>query len=185
MYEVRGRGWEALARVGEGRWVRASGLRVVLPQPPPPEVNVARRERWVDVDLTTQTLVAYEGADPVYATLVSTGLEDSPTEPGIFRVWEKHTTRTMDDAPGSSPARHMRYGDVPWVQFFDGSRALHGAYWHDHFGVAVSHGCVNLAPADARWLFLWTTPEVPAGWSERTPRPSEGALVRVRGRYVE
>jgi lipoprotein-anchoring transpeptidase ErfK/SrfK len=155
-----------------------------MPQPPPPEVNLARRERWVDVDLTTQTLVAYEGADPVYATLVSTGLEDSPTEPGIFRVWEKHTTRTMDDAPGSSPARHMRYGDVPWVQFFDGSRALHGAYWHDHFGVAVSHGCVNLAPADARWLFLWTAPEVPVGWSERTPRPGEGALVRVRGHYV-
>ncbi len=54
--------------------------------------------------------------------------------------------------------------DVPWIQYFAAGYALHGAYWHDVFGTARSHGCVNLAPIDARYVFLWTDPPVPAGW---------------------
>ncbi len=54
--------------------------------------------------------------------------------------------------------------DVPWIQYFASGYALHGAYWHDVFGIPRSHGCVNLAPIDARVVFLWTDPPVPAGW---------------------
>lgn len=54
--------------------------------------------------------------------------------------------------------------DVPWIQYFASGYALHGAYWHDVFGVPRSHGCINLAPIDARYVFLWTDPPVPAGW---------------------
>jgi hypothetical protein len=54
--------------------------------------------------------------------------------------------------------------DVPWIQYFAAGYALHGAYWHDVFGTARSHGCVNLAPIDARYVFMWTDPPVPAGW---------------------
>jgi hypothetical protein len=54
--------------------------------------------------------------------------------------------------------------DVPWIQYFASGYALHGAYWHDVFGTARSHGCVNLAPIDARYVFLWTDPPVPSGW---------------------
>lgn len=73
--------------------------------------------------------------------------------------------------------RHPEYGvtrrrgstafelrDVPWIQYFSAGYALHGAYWHDVFGVPRSHGCVNLAPIDARIVFNWTDPPVPAGW---------------------
>src|SRR5690606_10047811 len=73
--------------------------------------------------------------------------------------------------------RHPEYGvtrrrgstafelrDVPWIQYFSAGFALHGAYWHDVFGVPRSHGCVNLAPIDARIVFNWTDPPVPDGW---------------------
>jgi lipoprotein-anchoring transpeptidase ErfK/SrfK len=71
--------------------------------------------------------------------------------------------------------------DVPYVQFFDKAIALHGAYWHRDFGHVHSHGCVNLAPIDAEWLFQFTGPHMPRGWKAIFPRPSEpGSLVRVR-----
>ena len=54
--------------------------------------------------------------------------------------------------------------DVPYVQYFENGYALHGAYWHDVFGQPKSHGCVNLAPEDARRLFFWTEPQIPPGW---------------------
>jgi lipoprotein-anchoring transpeptidase ErfK/SrfK len=54
--------------------------------------------------------------------------------------------------------------DVPWIQYFASGYALHGAYWHDVFGIPRSHGCINLAPVDARYLFFWTDPPVPDGW---------------------
>jgi len=54
--------------------------------------------------------------------------------------------------------------DVPWIQYFAAGYALHGAYWHDVFGTPRSHGCVNLAPVDARVVFAWTDPPVPEGW---------------------
>ena len=73
--------------------------------------------------------------------------------------------------------RHPEYGvtmrrgsgayelrDVPWIQYFAAGYALHGAYWHDVFGVPRSHGCINLAPIDARYVFMWTEPSVPEGW---------------------
>jgi len=50
------------------------------------------------------------------------------------------------------------------IQYFAAGFALHGAYWHDVFGIARSHGCINLAPIDARYVFQWTDPPVPKGW---------------------
>ncbi len=123
-------------------------------------------QRWLDVNLTKQVLVAYEGEKPVYATLVSTGedglLEGArATKKGIFRVHTKYVTTTMDsDAVGEE----FELRDVPYVQYFEGGFALHGAYWHDVFGMPKSHGCINLAPEDARRLFWFTEPQVPPGW---------------------
>jgi hypothetical protein len=54
--------------------------------------------------------------------------------------------------------------DVPWTMYFSGSYALHAAFWHERFGHPRSHGCVNLAPRDARWLFFWTAPNLPSAW---------------------
>lgn len=123
-------------------------------------------EKWIDVNITKQTLVAFEGEKAVYATIVSTGedglLEGArTTEKGIFRIHTKYVTTTMDsDAVGEE----FELRDVPYVQYFKEGFALHGAYWHDAFGMPKSHGCINLAPEDARRLFHWTEPSVPPNW---------------------
>jgi hypothetical protein len=125
-------------------------------------------EHWLDVNITKQTIVAYDGTKAVYATLVSTGeagLEDPKTSKattrGIFRVHAKHVAATMDsDVVGEE----FELRDIPYVQYFEGSYALHAAYWHDDFGTPRSHGCINLAPADAKFLFGFTKPDVPPGF---------------------
>jgi hypothetical protein len=125
-------------------------------------------ERWFDVNVSKQTLVAYEGTKAVYATLISTGeagLEDpahtKATKRGIFRIHTKHVSTTMDsDAVGEE----FELRDVPYVQYFEEGYALHGAYWHDRFGTPKSHGCINLTPEDARRLFFFTQPALPEGW---------------------
>jgi hypothetical protein len=123
---------------------------------------------WIDVSIGKQTLVAYEGERAVYATVVSTGeagLEDpetsKSTKTGVFRIHTKHVTTTMaSDVVGEE----FELRDIPYVQYFEAGYALHAAYWHDDFGTPRSHGCINLSPEDARWLFMWTEPQVPQGW---------------------
>jgi hypothetical protein len=72
--------------------------------------------------------------------------------------------------------------DVPWVMYFKGGYALHGAYWHDDFGRPRSHGCVNLAPIDARYVFEWSLPDVPQHWHGAYAGQTFGAgtVVRIR-----
>lgn len=131
--------------------------------------EVGEDEKWIDVDLSRKTLVAFVGDDPVYAALNSPGkrssnrAKDHRTKTGKWRIREKHLTTTMD---GDGPAGDLPYSiqDVPYVQYYDGSYALHGAFWHHNFGREKSHGCVNLSPKDAKHLFFWTEPRLPRGW---------------------
>jgi hypothetical protein len=125
-------------------------------------------ERWLDVNVTKQTLVAYDGEKPVFATLVSTGeagLDDhertTATKRGIFRIHTKHVSATMSS---SEVGEEFELRDVPYVQYFEEGYALHGAYWHDRFGTPKSHGCINLSPEDARRIFYFTEPSLPTGW---------------------
>jgi hypothetical protein len=125
-------------------------------------------ERWLDVNITKQTLVAYQGEQPVFATLVSTGeagLDDheatTATKRGIFRIHTKHVSATMSS---DEVGEEFELRDVPYVQYFEEGYALHGAYWHDRFGTPKSHGCINLSPEDARRLFFFTEPALPSGW---------------------
>ena len=149
-----------------GFWVRLMDLTLAHPQPP---ADLGPNEKWIDVDLTRQALVAFEGNKPVFGTLISSGRRnpqdkehDFPTPTGSFRIHEKHVTTTMDgDVAADGP---YSIEDVPWVMYFQGSYALHGAFWHDSFGNKRSHGCVNMAPEDARTLFGWSDPPLPAGW---------------------
>lgn len=134
----------------------------VLRAPAPPG-DLEPGERWIDVSLADQALVAMEGERAVYATVVSTG-QPTPgrrTRPGTFRVESKHVSATMDDDTAGDT---YSIEDVPWTMFYDHSYALHGAFWHERFGHPQSHGCVNLSAADARWLFDWAGPALPAGW---------------------
>jgi hypothetical protein len=140
---------------------------LLIPEPQALPKGLEPWERWIDVSLAKQMLVAYEGTRPVYTTLVSTGRKGSKEEPydtptGRWRINSKHISTTMDGNSASDGNYSIQ--DVPWTMFFFGSYALHGAFWHKGFGAVRSHGCVNLGPSDARWLFLWTTPFLPEGW---------------------
>lgn len=141
-------------------------VRLAFPRPRP--ASVPPGAKWVHVDLSEQVLTAYEGDTWVYATLVSTGKPgDSKTitHSGLFRVWSKTLHELM--------AEENEYfvEEVPYTQYFHAGEALHGAFWHSSFGVPVTHGCVNLSLADARWLFAWAPPALPSGWHSYLVQP--------------
>lgn len=144
----------------EGQMIRAYAVSKAYKLKRPP--GVGAEEPWVHIDLSEQTLVAYDGDTPVFATLVSTGKEPGMTPVGIHRIQIKHVATSMRDQPLEDEAYSI--DDVPWTQYFHGSIALHGAFWHAGFGLVRSHGCVNLSPSDARWLFGFTGPTLPDGW---------------------
>lgn len=175
-------GGKAYMMTAAGQLIRKNALRLAEPQPVPE--GVEPWERWIDVSLAKQMLVAYEGSRPVYVTLVSTGrkgskIEPFDTPPGRYRIRSKHVSTTMDGDTASDGNYSIQ--DVPWAMFFEGSYALHGAFWHDGFGRVRSHGCVNLGPTDARWLFQWTTPFLPEAWhGVHAHEGSPGSTVIVR-----
>ena len=152
----------------DGSYMKKSQLRVTEPGPPPE--GLAENERYIDVDLGSQTLVAYEGSRPVYATLISSGKhskdkeKDHSTPTGEWRIREKHITTTMDGDGSAAGDLPYSIEDVPFVQYYYRSFALHAAFWHSNFGVQMSHGCVNLAPLDAKWLFFFSGPGLPEGF---------------------
>jgi lipoprotein-anchoring transpeptidase ErfK/SrfK len=111
-------------------------------------------ERWIQVDLKKQRLFAWEGNTQVYAVIISSGKEATPTLPGVFTIQSKHPQARMRGDDYDLP-------DVPFVMFYEGSYGIHGTYWHRNFGTPVSHGCVNLAVDQARWLFNWASVGTP------------------------
>jgi lipoprotein-anchoring transpeptidase ErfK/SrfK len=165
--KVRQRGKSRLVETRDGAWLKSDQLRTAS-KPGDLPWFAKGTTRWIDVSILSQTLVLWEGATPVYATLVSTGKDGlgdprttHSTPVGTYKIYQKHVTTTMD----SDMADHeFELRDVPWVMYFDRGYALHGAYWHDDFGKARSHGCVNLAPIDARYVFAWSSPGVPEHW---------------------
>jgi lipoprotein-anchoring transpeptidase ErfK/SrfK len=116
--------------------------------PPPAEPGEIDEERWIDIDLSEQTLTAYENGAAVRSTLISTGLPATPTPTGQFRIWIKFRT---DDMEGED----YYIEDVPYVMYFYRGFGLHGVTWHGNFGHPMSHGCVNLPTEEAEWLFGW------------------------------
>jgi len=145
----------------DDQWVRQADLRIANRKRPPFETAAGRK--WLHIDLSQQTLTAYEGHRPVYATLVSTGKDGFETPTGLHPIRRAYVSKTME---GPDPDVGRFYIEhIPWVMFYRGGYALHGAYWHDNFGNVRSHGCTNIPPADAEWLFWWAVgDELPAGW---------------------
>jgi hypothetical protein len=141
------------------QWVKQVYMSVIQPTERPEGVS----GRWVAIDLFEQTLVAYEGHRPLFATLISTGLPGFDTNRGIFEVWARLQSDGMSGATGAPSAYALQ--SVPWVQYFDESISLHGTYWHDTFGYRHSHGCVNLSISDAKWVYDFFTPIIEAGQS--------------------
>lgn len=175
---------QAYLKMVDGYWVRARDVRVTAPGAPP--AGIAENEHWLDVNLTTQTVVLFAGSRPIYATLMSSGKEhrdkdkDHRTPTGEFRIQTKHITTTMDGDGTAAGDLPYSIESVPFVMYFHRSYALHGAFWHRNYGHRMSHGCVNLAPLDAKHIFFNTDPPVPQGthgaWS-KDDRPGSRVIV--------
>jgi hypothetical protein len=135
------------------QWVEHLKIRVVSPMLEAPEG--VDNGRWIEINLHEQTLSVYEESRLVFSTLTATGYDPYFTQPGLFQVREKKEFETMTGAFAAGKADYYMLEDVPWTIYYDGPRAMHGAYWHVNFGYEVSHGCVNLSIGDAHWLYEW------------------------------
>jgi lipoprotein-anchoring transpeptidase ErfK/SrfK len=118
--------------------------KVAAPEGRPSLVNT--EERWIDVDLSSQTTYAMQGDQVVNSFTVSTGLWPNLTVTGIYRIYVKYRSADMYGAD-------YYLSGVPYVMYFYKGYGIHGTYWHSNFGQPMSHGCVNLRPDDAGWLF--------------------------------
>jgi lipoprotein-anchoring transpeptidase ErfK/SrfK len=116
-------------------------------------------EKWIEVNVTSQQVTAWEGDKPVMSFTVSTGLPDTPTVLGKFNVYWKLTSTLMVGDNYYLP-------EVPYTMYFYAGYALHGTYWHKNFGQPMSHGCVNLETSQAKKLFDWADPILPPGQTE-------------------
>ena len=105
---------------------------------------------WIDINLSTQQLFAYEGDVMVNAFLVSTGVSATPTVTGTYKIYARYLYADMHGPGYFLP-------DVPYTMYFYKSYGIHGTYWHNNFGTPMSHGCVNMSISDAGWLYNWST----------------------------
>lgn len=157
------------------QWVHSDYLRDLIPGTRPEDV--APEEKWIEVNLASQTIYAHRGDTPIYASLVSSGRPGFETVTKLFRPWSKLSRLPMS---GRRFALRYELADVPWVIFFVRDYALHGAYWHDNFGTVQSAGCVNLSIFDSHWFFHWSEPELPPETREiRPPSTDPGTWVYV------
>jgi lipoprotein-anchoring transpeptidase ErfK/SrfK len=112
------------------------------------KIEEGSQERWIDVDLSSQTVSAYEGREVIQTFLASSGTWKHPTVTGQFKIYLKLET---DDMRGDD----YFVEDVPFTMYFHKGYGLHGTYWHSNFGQPMSHGCVNLRTEDAEWLYAF------------------------------
>jgi lipoprotein-anchoring transpeptidase ErfK/SrfK len=155
-------------RYGSNIWAiaRASGLssinnivtgqRLLIPGSgsAPAPAPAPTGSKWIDVDISAQTLTAYVGGTAVRSIAVSTGRAQTPTPLGRYTIRYKLRSTTM-----SGPGYYLP--NVPWVMVFTGKYSIHGTYWHSNFGQRMSHGCINLPSDQAQWLYGWAPTGTP------------------------
>lgn len=158
-YAIRDDKWDKVYHV------RAEYLRILPPEelaPISPEVSP--RDKRIVVRLDQQLVFAYEFNIPVFVVPVSTGAilrSGTYTTPeGNFITYYKRPSRHM--AAGDIAASGFDLPGVPWVQYITKNGiSFHGTYWHNDFGHPRSHGCINLSISAAKWLYRWSSPDVP------------------------
>ena len=147
--------------------------------------DVPLEDKRIEVDLTTQTLTAYEFDKEVLKTKISSGIANSgqntglstQTPTGEFRIISKYPSKHMGNGNLFASPEDYELPGVPWTCFFhEAGYAFHGTYWHDNFGTPMSRGCVNMRIDEAKWLFRWVRP---LHEPERTYTPGYGTLVVI------
>lgn len=142
------------AEVDQGDWLALADLalidlgRIKLPAP--------STCRWIDIALSSQTLIVFDKCQPVFATLISSAKAPAITPTGTFTFYYKEKRLPLFANERVETSESFYLADVPWLMFFREGWAIHGAYWHDRFGEPWSHGCVNVSPYDALWLYDWS-----------------------------
>ncbi len=155
-YQLEDDKWKNFFYYVPARHVRLLQEADVQPLSP----DVPREEKRIRVDLTRQLVTAYEGSRAVFAAKAATGMGYHATPVGHFSTFHKRPYRHM--AAGNAAAPEFDLPGVPWVCYITESGiSFHGTYWHNDFGKPRSHGCVNLTPTAAHWIYRWTTPVVP------------------------
>lgn len=151
---------------GDILWAKAEAFRPITNDEIAPIHPEAENKRVV-VNIAYQTLSCFEGNNEVYYALISSGFrynidgnrtETWETPLGIRPIWRKLISAHMS---GGTTGGGYDLAGVSWTSLFEGNGvALHGTFWHNNFGEEMSHGCVNLAPLDAKWIFRWVNPIV-------------------------
>jgi lipoprotein-anchoring transpeptidase ErfK/SrfK len=129
-----------------------TALEVPATVTPGPVTKLLRR---IDVNLTSRVATLYENDQVVKTFPISSGKEGFNTNTGNFKIYLKYVKQTMD---GSAYGDNYNYvtPDVPWVSYFNGGEAFHGAPWNNQIGTAdLSHGCVNMKVSDAQFIYNW------------------------------
>ena len=162
--------------------VRAIPLNDMAPITP----EISLEKKRIEVNLTMQTLMAYEDDKEVFKTTISSGILNGPrgadglstkTPQGDFRILDKMPNKHMGNGNLFADADDYELPGVPWTLFFTPQgHAFHGTYWHENFGVPMSRGCVNMRTDEARWLFRWTLPQHEIG---KTINRGYGTLVQI------
>ncbi len=157
-YRIQDDKWDWLVYYAPARHLRLLTPADVAPLSP----HVPREEKHLRVDLARQIVTAYEGRRAVFAAKAATGMGYYGTPTGTFSTYHKRPYRHM--AAGNRAAPQFDLPGVPWVCYItEVGVSFHGTYWHNDFGKPRSHGCINLSPMAARWIYRWTTPVVPFG----------------------
>jgi len=128
--------------------------------PPPVAPGVASRpagaNKWIDVNLSRQYLVAFEGNQVIWSGAVSSGRAGHETPTGTYSIFSKLVSDDMRGPDPDQPNGEYFQPDVPWVMYFaGGGYAIHGVYWHNNFGTPMSHGCVGLPVGSANFIYNW------------------------------
>ena len=165
-------GGDVWYKIDESQWIHGGYVRNLIPGKRP--AGVGKDDKWIEINLSEQTIFAHEGDTTIYATLTSTGRYGRETITGLF--WSRVKTRF---APMQGTEYSYDFADIPWIYYFSGDYAWHGVYWHDNFGTVQSSGCVNLSPHDAHWFFHWSDPELLPGQREVSPFAGKGTWVYV------
>ncbi len=140
--------------------------------------NVPESEKLIHVDLTAQLVTAFEGETQVFQSRCSSGGKGTRTPSGEFLTYHKGPSVHMTNQ-GDSVNNIYDLPGVPWCAFFTGNgEAFHGTYWHNDYGRPRSHGCVNLKSEDAKWIYRWSSPNVPVG-EDYLHLPGEGTRVQI------
>ncbi|NIS79380.1 MAG: L,D-transpeptidase family protein [Anaerolineales bacterium] len=156
---------EYFVRAEHMRIIKADELSPLSPDVPP-------HEKFIEVSLSHQELRAFEKGRLIFRTRISSGIPSkrpgpngipTATPKGRFYITKKTPIRHMGDGRLTADLEAYELPGVPWVSFFYKTGvAFHGTYWHTDFGRPKSHGCVNMRCEEAKWLYRWTTPVVPA-----------------------